>query len=593
MPKSQADLSGEMQKFRLELDSLKDDVITLVDRIAILEKKRPEIVGQTERLEQPQNLQRHKYQEKGWAKVGQEVLLPRVAAVCFMMVVALILRTVTENGMIDGQLGLYMGAFYAVGLIGAGCILYRRDDRLAPVFPGCGSLLLFSIIYEANSHFDSLSLVHTYGILLFAEIVVLSIALRCQAVVLLYFAVFASSAVGIVVGFPKPVFPVLALILLANNIAAHLAATRKISRYLRWWTLAITTIFWLLWTYKINFSLGAAANPKEIGLFWSIPILSLFYLFYLFSSLMQTKINANQIGVFHYFMPVINAVGTFLVVFFVVEPWLGGQAAIGQGGVVISGLYIAFVAWLVRDHERAAGGGKEYVTAASGLLIVSLPLAVPAIWAMPIWVAAAAVLTIQSSKWQSGAVRLISYLFQVFIVLFALKSVNYEKSQIPWMLGFILAGIMGSCCLWLYRWCRRHRPDYDSIFFKAVDPADLSAAILLLIGILHLYSMFRFGAFALVEIFFAETPYAFACSKSIIINLGAVALMLIGLRSRVREILLASVPLVVIGAVKVFLFDLFRGQGMPLIISVFSFGVVAVVSSITLKKWGGGRRANG
>jgi len=46
-----------------------------------------------------------------------------------------------------------------------------------------------------------------------------------------------------------------------------------------------------------------------------------------------------------------------------------------------------------------------------------------------------------------------------------------------------------------------------------------------------------------------------------------------------------SIIVVLVGAFKVFIFDMFKGEGMPLVLSVFSFGVVAVASSMTLKKW--------
>lgn len=586
MPNNQEDVAQELNQFRQELVSLKKSVSGITERLAALEKGvnvTPEICRQEESSEYI----KRSSEDKEWTRVGHEVLLPRIAAVCFMLVVALILRTVSENGMLDTKLGSYLGALYALALIGWGWILYGRADKLAPVFPACGVLLLYSIIYEANINFESLSIITTYSILLVTEIVVVAIGLRCRAVVLLYLSVLSSSVVGVALGFPEPFFAVLGLVLLVNNIAGHIAARRKISISLRWYTLFLSGLFWLLWTYKLNYSLNSAAtNAQEIGLSWSMPILGLFYLFYLYSSLCQSRENAHKIGVFHGLMPVFNAAGTFWIVYFIAGPWLGERMIIGLGGVVVSGLYIALLFWLTRGGKYDFKGGKEYVAAATVLLISALPLVVPAIWAMPIWVAAAAILTVQSSKWQSGAVRLISYAFQLFIVVFAFKAVNYEKSEVPWLLGFFLAAAMGFVCIRLYRWCRKNRPDYDSIFFKAIDPHDLTAALLLLIGLLHLYSMFRFGAFALVEVFFAQTTYAFACSKSIIINMGAVTMMVVGLRTKAKELLIVSVPLVIIGALKVFLFDLFRGQGMPLVLSVFSFGVVAVVSSITMKKWG-------
>jgi hypothetical protein len=41
----------------------------------------------------------------------------------------------------------------------------------------------------------------------------------------------------------------------------------------------------------------------------------------------------------------------------------------------------------------------------------------------------------------------------------------------------------------------------------------------------------------------------------------------------------------VVGCLKVFLVDLFSGSGLPLVLSVLSFGVVAMVGSIIMGRW--------
>lgn len=580
------DDKGQFHQLLGEISTLKDIVGGLAERVAILEKCLVPLEISSQQQAGLATGSQKSPESVGWTKMSQEVLLPRVAAICFMMVVALVLRTVSDNGMIDRQLGSLFGTVYAVGLIAWGWRLYGKSDKLAPVFPACGVLLLYSILYEATVHFGSLSAITAFTMLLVSEIIVVIIALRCRAVFLLCFAIFSSTFVGIAMGFPEPIFALLGVVLLVNNIAAQRAVCKGISFSLRWYTLFFSVIFWLLWTYKLNYDLHHGSGAEELGLFWSMPVLALFYLFYLYSSLSKTCESAHKIGFFNYLMPVINAGGSFWVVYFIIGPWLGVSAIIGQGGVFVSGLYIALVLWMIKGDRYDIRGGKEYVSAACILLIEALPLAIPAIWAMPIWVVAAAILTIQSHKWQSGAVRLISYLFQIFIVVFAFNAVNYQKSEVPWLMGFFLAAGMGFVCLWLFHWCRKNYPEYESYFFKSVDPQDLMALLLLMVGLLHLYSMFRFASFALVQLFFEHTPYAFSCSKSIIINLGTVALMIVGLRSKTRELLLAATPLVIIGAIRVFLFDLFRGEGVPLVLSVFSFGVVAVVSSVVMKKWG-------
>ena len=53
-----------------------------------------------------------------WA--SRNALLPRLATLCFLMVVALILRTITDSGVIDKLIGSGIGMGYATILMFAG-----------------------------------------------------------------------------------------------------------------------------------------------------------------------------------------------------------------------------------------------------------------------------------------------------------------------------------------------------------------------------------------------------------------------------------------------------------------------------------------
>ncbi|HLO09117.1 MAG TPA: hypothetical protein VK303_00355, partial [Desulfobacteria bacterium] len=50
-----------------------------------------------------------------WA--SQASLFPRLATLCFLMVVALILRTITDNGIVNPLLGMGLGMGYAAALM--------------------------------------------------------------------------------------------------------------------------------------------------------------------------------------------------------------------------------------------------------------------------------------------------------------------------------------------------------------------------------------------------------------------------------------------------------------------------------------------
>jgi uncharacterized membrane protein len=78
---------------------------------------------------------------------------------------------------------------------------------------------------------------------------------------------------------------------------------------------------------------------------------------------------------------------------------------------------------------------------------------------------------------------------------------------------------------------------------------------------------------------------SFRCAQSIIINLAAAGLMLAAIYLRNREIRNVSILVTLIGAVKVFLYDLLLTHGMPLVLSIFTFGLVAALESIALGRW--------
>jgi uncharacterized membrane protein len=61
--------------------------------------------------------------------------------------------------------------------------------------------------------------------------------------------------------------------------------------------------------------------------------------------------------------------------------------------------------------------------------------------------------------------------------------------------------------------------------------------------------------------------------------------MVIAMRLRNSEIRNMAILVTIIGAVKVFLFDLMSAKGMPLVLSVLSFGIAAAVESIILGRW--------
>ena len=182
---------------------------------------------------------------------------------------------------------------------------------------------------------------------------------------------------------------------------------------------------------------------------------------------------------------------------------------------------------------------------------------------------------------------MISYLFQMFIMVYALKKHILTPGETPWWWGSLVALLLSVMTIWLFNWARKNPPDYESAYFGIFDKKDFSAVVLLIIGLFSAFASARFAASGILTMVLSDPANAFYCTQSILLNFGIVALLIIGLRLHNKELLVVAGIIVVIAATKVFLFDLINTNGMPLVLSVFSFGVVAATSSVVMKKWSG------
>ena len=98
--------------------------------------------------------------------VGKSALLQRLSTLCFLLVIALILRTVTDSGLIALRTGSILGMGYAAMLMFLGWRRYKSNNPLAPIFTICGAVLMFTIVVETHAHFESLPSVPAYTLLM-------------------------------------------------------------------------------------------------------------------------------------------------------------------------------------------------------------------------------------------------------------------------------------------------------------------------------------------------------------------------------------------------------------------------------------------
>jgi uncharacterized membrane protein len=148
------------------------------------------------------------------------------------------------------------------------------------------------------------------------------------------------------------------------------------------------------------------------------------------------------------------------------------------------------------------------------------------------------------------------------------------------------AGLIAVISIYHYQWCRRWPVPEKSALFDAFDRNDRSAILLLLGGLASGFFMFRIGIFQAMQFISAEMQRdTFRCGQSVLINVAAIILILLAYFRQDKEIRNVAILVTVVGAVKVFLYDLLGTHGLPLVLSVFSFGTAAAVESLALGKW--------
>lgn len=524
----------------------------------------------------------------GWA--GKTSLFPRLATLCFLLVIALILRTITDSGMINTLLGSALGMGYAAALIVASWYQYRRASPLAPVFAACGALLLSVIVVETHTRFKALPLVPAYFTLMATG--------TAMAVLSRQFSVFLPVSVGTLgmclagaaIDYPDPFFPYLSMILLTANLLGYYAATLKRCSWLRWIVLIVTLVMLQLWGMRLGIAYSRHLTiSAALAADWFFPILAVFSVAYLGIALMGiVRSGSDKVSRFDYTLPTVNVVWFYLLAKSVVLANGGSLQYLSLIALFFALLHVGAGFWLAGRRVAGAPGTNSLLFAGGSLLAVSLPDAFGSLLiATPPLAATAFGLAFLSRQWESGGVRLTSYLLQGYNAVALFLFITAADPQSITVAAPTVAAILAGIGLAHYRWCRTHQPPERSVIFSRYDRHDLGAVTLFLGALTSAFFALRSIVHYLLPRFTVDLANAYPCSQSLIINLAAIGLALYAFSRHNKEIRNVAILVTVVGAGKVFLYDLFGTKGVPLVLSVFSFGLAAALLSIVLGRWQG------
>jgi hypothetical protein len=243
--------------------------------------------------------------------------------------------------------------------------------------------------------------------------------------------------------------------------------------------------------------------------------------------------------------------------------------------------------WCARRGIEGAPGTNTFAFAGGTLLALALPAATGSfVLSLPVLSLVAITMAIVSRVWENGGVRGTTYLMNIYAcatLAFVLRGEGPGATDPIYMLP---AGLLAVISIYHYQWCRRWPVPVKSALFDAFDRNDRSAALLLLGGLASGFFMIRVGIFQAIQFVPAAMQRdSFRCGQSVLINTAAIALIVFAYLRQNKEVRNVAILVTVVGAIKVFLYDLLGTHGLPLVFSVFSFGMAAAVESLALGKW--------
>ena len=523
----------------------------------------------------------------GWA--SRNAILPRLATVCFLMVIALVLRAITDSGLVNKLLGSAMGMSYATALMVLGWYKYSRNSLLAPVFATCGGVLISTIVVETHTHFQSLPLVPAYLTLMATGFGMALMSCRFNAFVPISVGVLGMCFAGAAIDYPRPFFPYLALVLYTANVLGYFASQLKRCAWLRWSVLIVTMVMLQLWGVRLGILLSKGeAIPPELAPSWYLPVLAVFFLTFVFLSLLGIVNAGNQkISRFNFSLPTLNVIWSYALARHVAEAWQMNVKLLGAIGLLGAAGLLGLAFWCARRNIEGAPGTNTFTFAGAALLALSLPAATGAfVMSLPAISLVAITLAIVSRVWENGGVRGTTYLMNIYACLALAFALRGEGPGATDAVNMLSAGLVAVISIYHYQWCRWWPAPANSALFDTIDRKDRSAVLLLLGGLASGFFMIRIGIYQAISFFPAAIQRdAFRCGQSVLINSAAILLILLAYLRRDKEIRNVAILVTIVGATKVFLYDLLGTHGLPLVFSIFSFGMAAAVESLALGKW--------
>lgn len=568
----------------------------LEDRVARLEERVAELAAALAALRpplpardaapsaaEPAALTAEEASEELISWVDRAYLLPRVATTSFILVVAFALRTLTDSRLLPAETGTVLGMLYALALIGYGWLAYRRKSPQAPVFALWGTIVMCAVVVETHRVFQALPTVTAYLMLVVTGGIGAAMSRSHKVALPVFTGTIGMSFAAFAVNYPSPVFPLLTVVLILANAFAALATGLLRASWLRWVLLALTLFMVQLWALKLGLYL-AKLRPEELdfSIRWFLPATAGLALALAGIALLGVLGRLQQrVSKFDLVLPVVNAVWFCSAVRYALNHGLG------EPGLYAVPLALAGVAqfglswWLIRRGGPQADGSAAFALAGSLFLALGLG---SSLFTSTLIAILALALTVAATSLESGGIRLASYLLQVYASLTLALVLRATETTAPSLLGASASALLAATATYHYLWARRHPLPPGGPLSSRFNQDDRCAALLLVSALCAGFFTLRMGLYQGLVALHLGSPASFSSGQSVLINLAAVFLFLAALRRRNRELRNVAI-LVTLAATGKAALDLLSLKGVPLLASLFTFGLVAAIASLVLGRW--------
>ena len=526
--------------------------------------------------------------------VDKSAILPRVATTSFILVVALALRTAADNGALNLQLGSFIGMLFAFGLILFSWFSYRSNSIHAPVFVLWGNIVMCAVVVEAHRVFSTIPAEVAYFAMALTGGVATIISRRFRVALPVFAGTLSMSFGAFALDYPSPVFPYLAVVLIFANIFAAYASHLLRASWLRWLLLALTIFMVQIWIMKLTIYLGRLSiEDLEFSIRGLLPSVGLLCTtFSVIAFLGVRGFIQEKVAKFDLVLPIINICWLFII----------GQYALGQnlikplafGWLALLGAFAHLgVAWWLAHQKDGGSSGTTTFALAGGLLFAfAAPMALGhALIATALVAVLAVCMIIISKRINSPGLRLASYLLQFYACTALVFILRTTEGTQPSLVGALSSGLLAAIAFYHYSWARQHPATTGGPVFDLINKNDRGASLLLIVALFSAFFTLRVGLYQVLDLLHSATPRIFAGSQSVLINASAAGLFLFSFYKHNKELRNVAIVITVIGAAKVFLLDMVQLKGIPLLFSVFSFGLVAALASFILGRWGKATKA--